>query len=124
MHAHVCVAAIPVQLQCDALADGRKRRTWRENVHDALAVAMARIDDRDETAVCATKAAGVTRLTAAHRVEDRAVELDAGIADRDDTRLAASEICVVPEQCVSHLIHLSRTVGAGSSRDRSSVRVA
>ena len=77
VHAHVRVAALPVEQRFDLVAGGRRGDARFELMQDAPFVTLARVDHAPFTTVAAPQPAGIARLTATERVEDRTVEHDA-----------------------------------------------
>jgi hypothetical protein len=111
VHAHVGVAAIPVEDRLDCRA-GRGQQRWVcrpggrcgsdkvDDVHDATALALARVRDAPLATVRGAQHARVARLPAAERVEDGAVEDDACFRGFNHRRVAVAEVGVLLEERV------------------------
>ena len=80
MHAHMGVAARPVQRQSHMLAGLRRHGAGLEHMHDAIALAVTGIDDGGGAAVGPVQHAGIARLSAADRIEHRSVDLHHALA--------------------------------------------
>src|SRR5687768_13951935 len=99
MQAHERVAALPIDLERERLADLGLRHARRGDVHHAFRrIALACIGDGDALAACTQERAGIPDLTAAHWVEERAIELDTSFVDGDHACARAFQIGVVSEE--------------------------
>ena len=101
VHAHVPVAALPVEHGVDLGADRRPGRIGRQHVQHVAAVGLHRVDDPGLAAVPAQHA-GVAGLAAAGRIEDRAVEPHAALLDRGHGGVGFLEIGVLTEEFFDH----------------------
>src|SRR6185437_8864361 len=99
VHAHVAVAAFPVQRQRDGSA---RRQPWRvggELVQDLACLAVAAsVEDGPSASVGEAQRARVARLAAADRVADRAGQHQAGLVVAQHLRRAFAQIGVAIEQ--------------------------
>jgi hypothetical protein len=109
VHAHQLVAAVPVDMQRQLLADFRHRLVGSGNVDDlVLGLAADRCGDLDLRPVGAFEKAGIARLAAGGGIEAGLVEDDAAaIVDRDHGALGDREIGIVAKQRLDRICHQS-----------------
>ena len=95
VHAHVRVAAVPVERGLDFVARRRHPVARVEAMQDAPCLTLARVDDVPLASVACAKHARIAGLAAAERIEHRAVEYHAVRQHFGDACRAASQVRIL-----------------------------
>src|ERR1700694_1117113 len=98
VQSHQCMAAVPIDLERERLANLRRRRAAGRNMHDAVErIALAGVGYRNALAAGTQERAAVAHLSAALWIEDGAIELDTAFMHSDDARARALQVGIVSE---------------------------
>jgi len=107
MHAHMAIAALPVEFQVNRVANRRERAAIRDAMQDLARFAVAGVHDLRAPRGPA-HGSRVARLAAAQRIKNRPIDGYRLVTTGDDHGVAFLQVGILAKEFVRHLLAPTR----------------